>query len=108
MSRLVQNARKRDEDLVITDRIEVWIDAASRVSSAVEAHRAYIAEQVLATSLEVGAAPAGVTAHAGKADGDPVTVALRRAPTLSPAVLGLEPARPRVRHPHNPWFVVLG
>ena len=53
--REVQNARKT-EDLVVTDRITVSIAAASEpVAAAIGTHRAYISEQVLATSIEIDA-----------------------------------------------------
>ncbi|MEZ5166763.1 MAG: DUF5915 domain-containing protein [Acidimicrobiales bacterium] len=49
--REIQNARKA-EDLVVTDRIRVWVEVASRDAlAALDAHRAYVAEQVLAESV---------------------------------------------------------
>ncbi|MFT7610908.1 MAG: isoleucyl-tRNA synthetase, partial [Candidatus Aldehydirespiratoraceae bacterium] len=52
--REIQNARKA-EDLVVTDRIEVWVtEASTDATAALETHGSYIAEQVLATSLVVG------------------------------------------------------
>ena len=53
--REIQNARK-SEDLVVTDRITVWIDSSTdAVAAAIAAHEAYIAEQVLATSITITA-----------------------------------------------------
>jgi isoleucyl-tRNA synthetase len=50
--RLVQNARK-DDDLVVTDRVDLSVVAASdAVRSAIEHWNDYITEQVLAESLE--------------------------------------------------------
>ena len=50
--RLVQNARK-DDDLVVTDRIDLSVIAASdAVRSAIQDWNDYITEQVLAESLE--------------------------------------------------------
>ena len=55
--REIQNARKA-EDLVVTDRIDLWIDAASdTVAAAIGTHEAYIAEQVLGTSITAGRRP---------------------------------------------------
>ncbi len=52
--REIQNARKA-EDLVVTDRIKVWIDSPTdKVAAAITHHEAYIAEQVLATSITIG------------------------------------------------------
>ncbi|MDG2026861.1 MAG: isoleucine--tRNA ligase [Acidimicrobiales bacterium] len=67
--REVQNARKT-EDLVVTDRIGVTVvEAASAVKAAIETHGTYIQGEVLATSLDVGAAPDGATVHDAKIDG---------------------------------------
>ena len=75
--REVQNARKT-EDLVVTDRIEVWFEIESdAAAAAIAAHESYIAEQVLATSLTVGAGPDDLRVHEAKVDGEPFRFTLR-------------------------------
>ena len=75
--REVQNARKA-EDLVVTDRIDVWFEIESdAAAAAIGAHEAYIAEQVLATSLTVGPGPDRLTIHEAKIDGEPFRFTLR-------------------------------
>ncbi len=54
--RAIQNARK-EADLVVTDRIDLSIDGPESVVAAVEAHRDYVADQVLAASIVVGDEP---------------------------------------------------
>ena len=67
--RLIQNAR-RDQDLVVTDRIAVDItEAPSEVVAAVEQWRHYVAEQVLATSITWPGLP-----RAGTCSGDDTAV----------------------------------
>ncbi|MEM8747920.1 MAG: DUF5915 domain-containing protein, partial [Actinomycetota bacterium] len=66
----IQNARKA-EDLVVTDRIAIWVDVASdAVAAAIRTHEAYIAEQVLATSITLGAGADELTVHDAKVGGD--------------------------------------
>ncbi len=77
--RVVQNARK-DEGLVITDRIELWIDGDERVLAAVSAHQHYIAEQVLARSVHLSPAPAHVRSRGAQADGASMAIALHVTP----------------------------
>jgi isoleucyl-tRNA synthetase len=50
--RLIQQARK-DADLVVTDRIAVTVSVPPAWVGAVETHRSWISEQVLATALHV-------------------------------------------------------
>ena len=50
--RAIQQARK-DADLVVTDRIEVVLGDGGGLAEPVEAHRDWIMEQVLATSMDV-------------------------------------------------------
>jgi isoleucyl-tRNA synthetase len=50
--RVVQQARK-DADLVVTDRIVATLTLSPEVAAAVDTHRSWIAEQVLATSIDV-------------------------------------------------------
>ncbi len=75
--REIQNAR-RSEDLVVTDRIDVWItEASDAVTAAITANKIYIAEQVLATSIKEGTAPGDPTVHESKVGGDPFGFSLR-------------------------------
>ena len=75
--RLVQNARK-DDDLVVTDRIELTVQTASEaVRSAIEAWRDYVSEQVLAESVSFGDPTDGAGRHAVELDGSPLEFALR-------------------------------
>lgn len=76
--REIQNARKA-EDLVVTDRINVWVDVASTDAvAAVATHGDYIREQVLATTLESAAAPDDhLRIHDAKVDGEPFRFTLR-------------------------------
>ena len=68
MVREIQNAR-RAEDLVVTDRIEVWITLASPSAlDSLTKHSDYISEQVLATSIASGNRPDDLHIH--KATGD--------------------------------------
>ncbi|MEQ8841956.1 MAG: isoleucine--tRNA ligase [Acidimicrobiales bacterium] len=69
--REVQNARKA-EDLVVTDRIRVWVEVASTGAvAALEVHRAYVAEQVLATEVVTGAGDDHLHIHEATLDGEP-------------------------------------
>ncbi len=73
--RLVQEARKT-EDLVVTDRIGVVVDVPEDLRPAVETHRRYIMEQVLATTLDVAAVDHG--RHEGKVAGHIVRAEIGR------------------------------
>ncbi|MEO1063517.1 MAG: isoleucine--tRNA ligase [Actinomycetota bacterium] len=73
--RAVQQARK-DDDLRVTDRIAVTVDAPEDVGAAVLTHEATIAGQVLATSLDLGDV-SGDGSHEAKVDGRPVRVRVR-------------------------------
>ncbi|MEM9465313.1 MAG: isoleucine--tRNA ligase, partial [Actinomycetota bacterium] len=75
--REIQTARKT-EDLVVTDRIDVWIDVASdAATAAIETHEAYIAEQVLATSITLGAGADELAVHDAKVGGDVLRFSLK-------------------------------
>jgi isoleucyl-tRNA synthetase len=78
--RVVQQARK-DEDLVVTDRIAVTVDAPERITAAVRAHEPAVRAAVLATDLVFGTAFSamgdGSRVHEAKVDGDVVRVAIR-------------------------------
>ena len=80
--RLVQQARK-DEDLRITDRIALHLTAHPELAAAIEGHRSWIAEQVLATSFDVAVASEGAVSahgrsgtHTGTIDGLDAVVAI--------------------------------
>ncbi|MEZ5245573.1 MAG: isoleucine--tRNA ligase [Acidimicrobiales bacterium] len=74
--REIQNARKA-EDLVVTDRIDVWIEVASTDAlAALDTHRAYIAEQVLAESITAGAGDDHLHIHEAKVDNEPLRFTL--------------------------------
>ncbi|MFV1991678.1 MAG: DUF5915 domain-containing protein, partial [Acidimicrobiales bacterium] len=64
--RLIQQARK-DDDLNVTDRINIVLELPAEVTSSVMTHEMNITEQVLATTLDHG--QAGPKAHEGKIDG---------------------------------------
>jgi isoleucyl-tRNA synthetase len=68
------NDLRRDEGLVLTDRIAVTIDPGPRTNAALERHRTWIAEEVLASSLTIGNAN-----RALEVDGEPIAVTLVRA-----------------------------
>ena len=80
--RAVQQAR-RDAGLQVTDRIHLELSGPAAVAIAVDAHRAWVAEQTLAVSLGIddparGTAP-GTTGNAQLPDGRAVWLRLRRA-----------------------------
>ena len=75
--RAVQQAR-RDAGLDVSDRIALVLGGDASVRSALETHRDLVAREVLASSLEIGDAPAGVPTAAVGVD-QQVQVALRRA-----------------------------
>jgi isoleucyl-tRNA synthetase len=71
----VQLAR-RDADLAVTDRISVTVDASPAVGAAVEAHRDFLAGEVLAT--EVALAEVGDDGFTGEVGEDEtIRVAVR-------------------------------
>ncbi len=69
--REIQNARKA-EDLVVTDRIDVWVEVASSdAAAALDTHRTYVAEQVLATSIVTGPGDDHLHIHEARVDNEP-------------------------------------
>jgi isoleucyl-tRNA synthetase len=74
--RLVQQARK-DADLVVTDRIELRVEASGAVADAVTTHRDWIAAQVLATHLVESPPTGDGHAASGEVDGGSVTIEIR-------------------------------
>src|SRR4029079_8820446 len=73
--RAVQQARK-DQDLVVTDRIRVHLDAPDRIADAVRMHDATVAQAVLAQQIVPGELPPGARVHEAKSDGDIVRLAI--------------------------------
>jgi len=51
--RQVQQAR-RDAELVVTDRIQIWLDGGETVIEGVKAFEKYVASQILATEISYG------------------------------------------------------
>jgi isoleucyl-tRNA synthetase len=60
--RLIQQARK-DAQLEITDRIEVWWQATNETGEAVREHRAAIADEVLAVAFAEGDGPSSLASQ---------------------------------------------
>jgi isoleucyl-tRNA synthetase len=73
--RAVQQARK-DEDLVVTDRIAVTLDAPERIADAVRTHEATVAQAVLARSVAYRPASPEAKVHEAKIDGDVVRLSV--------------------------------
>ena len=81
MVREIQNAR-RAEDLVVTDRIEVFVTTACKTAlDSLEKHRDYVSEQVLATDISTAASRDGLAVHETTIDGEPFCFSLRTTPT---------------------------
>ncbi len=75
--RRVQDLRK-NADLDVADRIELFVDASPGLRSAIEAHREYITAETLAASLEFTSPPGDATLAEDGFDGEKVTVGLKR------------------------------
>ncbi|MEE9417576.1 MAG: isoleucine--tRNA ligase [Acidimicrobiales bacterium] len=73
--RFIQSAR-RDAELVVTDRIELWIDGPASVLDAVRAHEQFIADQVLATSIEYTGRPSDASVHTGPVAAGEISVGI--------------------------------
>ena len=73
----VQNARK-NAGLEITDRIELSLSGDGELLEAAEAHRAYVADEVLATAVEFdsGGSGSGVEGEEVTIDGRPLWIAV--------------------------------
>ena len=79
MVREIQNAR-RAEDLVVTDRIEVFVTTACETALAsLEEHRDYVSDQVLATGIST-ASRDGLRLHETTIDGEPFCFSLHTTP----------------------------
>jgi isoleucyl-tRNA synthetase len=76
MVRSIQQAR-RDAGLEVTDRIVLTLDVGGDMADAVETHRGFISDQVLATELVVGTV--GADAARVSVDGDDVGIELTAA-----------------------------
>ena len=63
--RMIQQARK-DAGLQVSDRIALWTTLGDAGRDALAAHRDYVCDQVLCTTLDAGAAPAGAFEVSGK------------------------------------------
>ena len=79
--REIQNAR-RAQDLVVTDRIEVWVMTASELAlAALKEHREYISEQVLATQIGMSTPPEHLPIHETTTNKDPFHFSLEPTPS---------------------------
>ena len=73
--RAIQEARK-NQNLVVTDRIQVTISAPETIEKAIESHLSYIAEQVLAISIDFSASDEKKPLHQGNIDGEKITLSI--------------------------------
>ena len=64
--------RRRELSLAVTDRITLWLGVPEVVGAALDPWRDWIAEQTLATTFELGAAPPGTRSGTGARDASPV------------------------------------
>jgi isoleucyl-tRNA synthetase len=76
--RLVQSAR-RDAGLHLSDRIRLSVELPPAYEAAVAAHRDYLAEETLATDVEIGAPRPGMSVHETELDGGVARVGVVRA-----------------------------
>ena len=78
--RAIQTAR-RAADLKVEDRIVLHLDGSGRIREAIDAHRDWIAGEVLASELSVGHGVPFTPLHRedGEIDGEPVAISLSRA-----------------------------
>jgi isoleucyl-tRNA synthetase len=76
--RMVQQARK-DAGLHVSDRIRLAVATGAAGQGAVEAHREYIAAQVLAVEITLGEGQAEAFAADGKLGGEATTVRVAKA-----------------------------
>ena len=73
--RAIQEARK-NQNLVVTDRIQVIVDAPNNIQQAIETHLPYIAEQVLAVSINLKDIDNRANAHEGIIDGENISISI--------------------------------
>jgi isoleucyl-tRNA synthetase len=76
--RLVQQARK-NAGLHVADRIRLRLALPDALRTPIEVHRAFVAEQTLASEVAFGAATAGMFEESGKLAGETIAIALARA-----------------------------
>jgi isoleucyl-tRNA synthetase len=57
---------RKEEALAVSDRIRLWVIGDDEVREAAEAHRDWIADEVLARELVVGAGPEEGSNHAAR------------------------------------------
>ncbi|HLU38920.1 MAG TPA: DUF5915 domain-containing protein, partial [Planctomycetota bacterium] len=75
--RVIQQARK-DAGLHVSDRILLHVEPAAEARAALEAHRAWIAEQTLAEELQFAAPAAGMHVAEGKVEAFAVRVGVAK------------------------------
>ncbi len=75
--RRVQDLRK-SADLDVADRIELFVEASAGLRSAVEAHKAFITAETLASSLVFASPPEDVSIVEDGFDGEKVRVGLKK------------------------------
>ena len=73
--RAIQEARK-NQNLVVTDRIQVVVDAPENIQQAINTHLPYIADQVLAVSIDFEDMNTEAMIHQGNIDGEIVSISL--------------------------------
>ncbi len=73
--RAIQEARK-NQSLVVTERIQVIIDAPENIQHAINTHLPYIADQVLAVSIDFQAINNEAMIHQGNIDGENISITL--------------------------------
>ncbi|HJM28108.1 MAG TPA: isoleucine--tRNA ligase [Acidimicrobiales bacterium] len=74
--RAIQEARK-NQGLVLTDRIHVSIEASTETARAIEEFSSYISEQVLAKSIQIQELESGLESHEGVVDGEKILIQIR-------------------------------
>ena len=60
----------------MTDRIQVIIDAPESIQQAIDTHLPYIADQVLAVSIDFKAVDTEMMVHQGNIDGESISISL--------------------------------
>ena len=71
--RAIQEARK-NQGLVLTDRIHIVIQASKETSKAIEAFNSYIQEQVLAKPIQLNDLTKNPDVHEGVVDGESILI----------------------------------
>jgi isoleucyl-tRNA synthetase len=69
--RQIQEARKK-QDLVVTDRIELFVELPPALETAIRAHEPMIKGEVLATNIEYAQPPAGGAVHEARLENQDV------------------------------------